>query len=387
MPRNGSATSSQLDLFQLEKLTNEASSILQRMTSGASRNVISSPVSAAGPTPSDKPDGPIVVPSGPAPARVSRSRRQASKKALPTTGTSGPRSEVSLRSDALQSSLESRLRPLLLGSDLCEVIWKPWATPWGQCLSRPRAQVRTTSATDSGLWQTMVADDAMDRVNGKVNSRGEPKLSAQAIQTASAWPTPTSRDHKDGAYCPNVPTNGLLGRMVWPTPTSLAHAKDGNNEAGNSAGLVAIRKHAMAAEATVWPTARSSPNENRQTKLSPSQIAGKHGLCLAAVVQPATYPTPSAQGFEAKDPERLLERRAECKERTGNGNGFGLTLGQFACLNTNGSSEPTEKRGALNPEFVCWLMGYPTEWVNCAGSETRSTRGRQPPSSKQRKTR
>jgi hypothetical protein len=94
-----------------------------------------------------------------------------------------------------------------------------------------------------------------------------------ATQARASWPTPTTRDHKDGGYCPNVPINGLLGRMVWPTPTaqqygsnqggaagrvgpvrgsiatiaksvwptptSLAQAKDGNNEAGNSAGLVA----------------------------------------------------------------------------------------------------------------------------------------------------
>jgi len=31
----------------------------------------------------------------------------------------------------------------------------------------------------------------------------------------------------------------------------------------------------------------------------------------------ATYPTPSASGFEARTRQRLLERRAECKERTG----------------------------------------------------------------------
>ncbi len=42
------------------------------------------------------------------------------------------------------------------------------------------------------------------------------------------------------------------------------------------------------------------------------------------------WPTPDAQAFEAKDLDRLQERREECKERTGNGNGFGLTLGQAA---------------------------------------------------------
>jgi hypothetical protein len=79
----------------------------------------------------------------------------------------------------------------------------------------------------------------------------------------------------------------------------------------------------------------------------------------------------------ATDALRLMERRAECKERTGNGNGFGLTLGQFATLEaTNGSSAPTARRGALNPEFVCWLMGFPAEWVCCGVLAMRSTPAR-----------
>lgn len=69
------------------------------------------------------------------------------------------------------------------------------------------------------------------------------------------WPTPTSRDHKDGSFCANVETNGLLGRTVW-----------------------------------------------------------------------------------------------------------------------NGPSEQTEKPGALNPEFVCWLMGFPPEWDACAPMATPSSR-------------
>jgi hypothetical protein len=46
----------------------------------------------------------------------------------------------------------------------------------------------------------------------------------------------------------------------------------------------------------------------------------------------SSWPTPNAQVFEAVDLERLQQRREECKQRTGNGNGFGLTLGQAAPL-------------------------------------------------------
>jgi hypothetical protein len=50
-------------------------------------------------------------------------------------------------------------------------------TPWEQ----------STGDNGCSLWQTPVADDAMDREKGKINSRGEPKLSAQA----KLWSTPT----------------------------------------------------------------------------------------------------------------------------------------------------------------------------------------------------
>ena len=40
----------------------------------------------------------------------------------------------------------------------------------------------------------------------------------------------------------------------------------------------------------------------------------------------------------------------------------------------NSNAEPTASRGQLNPDFVCWLMGYPAGWLNYADSETQSSR-------------
>lgn len=56
-------------------------------------------------------------------------------------------------------------------------------------------------------WQTPAVDSFRSRSGDRKHEMG---LSQQA-----KWPTPVQRDYKDGPYCPNVETNGLLGRTVW----------------------------------------------------------------------------------------------------------------------------------------------------------------------------
>ena len=52
------------------------------------------------------------------------------------------------------------------------------------------------------------------------------------------------------------------------------------------------------------------------------------------------WPTPAANEYEPKDLQRLEQRRKECAERTGNGNGFGLTLGQAVPMALTGWPTP-----------------------------------------------
>ena len=152
MPPSGSETSRLRGISQPETLTSDPSPTCASPIFAATPSTISSPELAAGLTPYDLPAGPTTDPSGPARVPASRSRRLANGKVSMTSGTSGLSGIDSSPSGALQSSLESSLRKQLTGSDLCEVTWKPWVTPWGQCRSRPRARVRTNLATDFGLW-------------------------------------------------------------------------------------------------------------------------------------------------------------------------------------------------------------------------------------------
>ena len=144
---------------------------------------------------SSSPDGQQMDPSGPGHALANPSPSQAKGPEQTTPDTSGPRCAASLASAALQLSLESKLQAALdvNGSPEYALTWKNWDMQSGPPICALRARAH--------------------RISGSV-STGE----------RLGWPTPTTRDHKDGSYCPNVETNALLGRVVWtagPLPTGL----------------------------------------------------------------------------------------------------------------------------------------------------------------------
>jgi hypothetical protein len=88
-------------------------------------------------------------------------------------------------------------------------------------------------------------------------------------RSASAWPTPTSRDWKDGACAEaDVPTNGLLGRAAvrWLTPdTNPERPNMGSNKMGDKSLLAQAETclHSLPAPPTSTPGATSSPQTRR----------------------------------------------------------------------------------------------------------------------------
>lgn len=91
-----------------------------------------------------------------------------------------------------------------------------------------------------------------------------------------------------------------------------------------------------ATESGLWPTPRSSENENRSMKPTPSQLAGKHGMYLATAVQ--MFPTPKSRDWKGQN-ERGQHAPNDCLPNFIGG-------------------------GKLSPLFVEWLMGFPPEWTD-----------------------
>lgn len=95
--------------------------------------------------------------------------------------------------------------PLTKGNESSSLEW-----PTPTAIMRPQeGNVRKMRlAVEAGMDR-----DQADIIAGKNIEEPHGKL--------KAWPTPTSRDHKDGTATYDVPTNGYLGRAAPRDPTSL----------------------------------------------------------------------------------------------------------------------------------------------------------------------
>ena len=182
----------------METLMSEALQMSGLKNLRATPSVISSQASEGGASPYSLPDGLKISPSGLAPAHANPSAPLVSEADSMTNGTFGPISSNSSASAALQSSLASKLQAkmALSGSTLYKLTWKERVTSAQRLICARRASALRTSDND-----------------------------------CIGWPTPTTRDWKDGAQCDNVPINALLGRMAWltgwPTP-SVQNDRIGN---------------------------------------------------------------------------------------------------------------------------------------------------------------
>lgn len=353
-------------------------------TSEGTTSAISLPESAAGPTPSDLPDGPTTAPSGPAPVPVSRFRARASKRAMPTTDTSGPLFTNSSPSADLQRSLENRLRQNLdvNGSPEYALTWKMHDMPSGPPICALRASGRRTSGKGFSGWPTPMSTErtsspetmAKRLAYRKGNGQNTVPLYLNEVAQTAGWPTPMAGTPAQNGN--NAAGNNDSGRKTvelvsgWPTPKEQ-----------NSRGA-SIKRDGLwdIAQTAGWPTpnAISEKRDGLQTNPEAALRRRKQGHMLNlddAATLATGWATPAAtearQGYQNRDRGKKGTQKSLTTQ----------AIDAFGVVGQSSSPAPTASKGAsLNPAFSLWLMGYPTEWAHCAARVTRSRRKSRQPS-------
>ena len=258
--------------------------------------------------------------------------------------------------------------------------WRTSQLSWGEDSSRSSPTWPRSGMTRSGTAFRLppLAPRTSAIASGLLPTPEASNTKAVALRSAGREPKsylcPTPRAAQGGGdreRWGNGPTLQDEARR-WPTPTRA----DGERHSermmrGNPTLLGAAR---------LWPTPRASANENRQTKPTPSQLAGKHGMNLATAVN---WPTPRASDGAKGGPNQrgskgdLTLPAAVQPFRTPSSRDWkGMSAASWLSR-TQGDLTPTlpdQVGGQLNPTWVEWLMGFPIGWTDCGHSETRSCR-------------
>ena len=339
---------------------------------------ISSPESADGPLRSGSPDGPTTGRSGQGHALVSRFRALDSEKAMPTDDISGPLFSVSSPSAALQWCLENRLRLNLdvNGSPEYELTWKHWDMPAGPQICRLLASARRTSGNDSGGWPTPTDNDHTDKKYTR--DQGDPERERMSNRgLLEGWPTPNvpnggrslaSAELRGATYYYPNGKKGQLGlehaaRLVtgWPTPDAISKEGGIQRSADNALKRQQTKDVQFmledAAHLAGWGTPKAVDGVHAGTS---DARAVEHNSRLQDQVH--GWVTPSARDWK-DTPGMDLERV--------NPDGSTRERRDHLPRQAHGTEHPasTGSRGALNPTFVCWLMGYPPAWDGCEAGD------------------
>lgn len=198
--------------------------------------------------------------------------------------------------------------------------------------------VRLTAGTGSGLWATPVSQPAggtpeqfLERKRKSVtkgNSMGISltDLSLQVQVAERMWPTPTV---------------GGGGETLPEGTTPTGQTPDGRKQ------TVCLERYVKQVERGMWPTPRSADGMVNNLKFPPREARGR----LEDAVANSVWPTPTATMHKGSSPKAMT--RASGASRRNDRLDFAVEQGS----------------GALNPEWVEALMGFPIGYTDIAGED------------------
>lgn len=253
------------------------------------------------------------------------------------------------RLDHWELNLIKRLSAI--GSTERSLIWKEKRTPAGRSVFQLAPWTPPTSGSGSigSPWSTPRASDGeKGGPNMSFGAGGQP-LPAQMHQ--AMWVTASSRDWKD---TPGMATEAGDRKRIDQLPRQMAQEPQGR-----------------------WGTvAAHPPGGTPEQFLARKEKARENGAsigisltdCGLQMIATAYMPTPTVADVQGGRKARSGKRSSEPLL-----NGICYGMDQLGPT-PNGSSATTEKRGAPNPVFAFWLMGFPEEWTSGALAAMQSFR-------------
>jgi len=188
------------------------------------------------------------------------------------------------------------------------------------------------------------------------------------------WPTPSAREKGGGDYQDPEKIKARMDKghqtnlgdavKLWPTPRkSMANAPTSREvNSGKTKGRL---ENAV----QLWPTPTAMTGGE---SVAPSHLTGGHGWNIAAAVHSGMWPTPSAQEPGWKNIE-VVDKDGNPPTHH-NQRFYDKKTGRVVQKGLQQTVADPKTGGQLNPQWVAWLMGYPTEYLSCVPWETQSSR-------------